>query len=292
MKRFAILCIALLLNSLIHERGSAYGLIPMTGYRPGLTLLAPSHWPVGYYSRVDITISPLSGRGPARLFHEIPPGFDVAPLDIAGADIYIENGALNIVWTEVGPSDGFTVSYYLKPPDNAGREISFTAAMHIVASGGVRTTLYSEPLSFTTGGGTGYTLAEVMAAREALERPFRTVMVTPRLASGSDDPLRHEREASSSGIVFRVQVSSSSTLITEWELRELLSLDSTIRVTVTSADDIYRYQVGEYRRYSEAEKAASGLQRQGVEGAFVVAYRGNSRISLSEARRLVDDDNR
>ncbi|MFM1884643.1 MAG: hypothetical protein RL168_827, partial [Bacteroidota bacterium] len=49
---------------------------------------------------------------------------------------------------------------------------------------------------------------------------------------------------------------------------------------------LYRYLQGHYGTLDDAKAALTGVQKQGFADAFIVAYRGDDRISPSEAERL------
>ncbi|NDD79432.1 MAG: SPOR domain-containing protein, partial [Flavobacteriia bacterium] len=50
--------------------------------------------------------------------------------------------------------------------------------------------------------------------------------------------------------------------------------------------DLYRYLQGHYTTLDEAKKALPSVQAKGFADAFIVAYRGTDRISVSEAESL------
>ncbi len=48
---------------------------------------------------------------------------------------------------------------------------------------------------------------------------------------------------------------------------------------------VFKYMVGDYKTYAEAVEAQRHWRAQGFAGAFVVAYRGSTRITIEEARK-------
>jgi hypothetical protein len=57
-------------------------------------------------------------------------------------------------------------------------------------------------------------------------------------------------------------------------------------VWIRSEGRLYRYLQGHYTTLDEAKKALPSVQAKGFADAFIVAYRGTDRISVSEAESL------
>lgn len=54
-------------------------------------------------------------------------------------------------------------------------------------------------------------------------------------------------------------------------------------------DGSYKYVVGEYRSVQEATVQQRRLRQVGFDGAFVVAFKDGSRITMDEARKLLNE---
>ncbi|HEV7231217.1 MAG TPA: SPOR domain-containing protein, partial [Bacteroidia bacterium] len=55
----------------------------------------------------------------------------------------------------------------------------------------------------------------------------------------------------------------------------------------TTANGLTRYTVGSFHDYSSAQKLKEELHKQGIDGAFVIAFFKNELISVPEAIELL-----
>jgi len=84
------------------------------------------------------------------------------------------------------------------------------------------------------------------------------------------------------GVRYQVQVLTSSKPV-EKSAENFFGLH---RVDEYLSDDIYKYVVGSTNTYTEAKQNLQTLKDIGFKGAFIVAFRGESRIQLHEALSL------
>ncbi len=56
-------------------------------------------------------------------------------------------------------------------------------------------------------------------------------------------------------------------------------------------EGLYKYTVGNETSMEEAVALQRRLQRNGFPDAFIVAFQGSERISISEAQRLLENRN-
>jgi hypothetical protein len=83
-------------------------------------------------------------------------------------------------------------------------------------------------------------------------------------------------------IVFSVQILASKSHRELAELKQRYNINETIYEK--KADSLYKYVVGKYDKLWRAKETRNILRSQvGIEGAFIVVYRNDERISLEEA---------
>ena len=83
------------------------------------------------------------------------------------------------------------------------------------------------------------------------------------------------------GVEFTVQIAASRTYIDPQEIAGRFNVEG--KVIVNEGDGWYRYSVGTYIKYWKAREYKNILvTRNNIEDAFVVAYRDNSRLMLSQ----------
>lgn len=88
----------------------------------------------------------------------------------------------------------------------------------------------------------------------------------------------------SGGIVFRVQIVSSSTKINLNSKR----FNNLKNLYEYRHDGMYKYCTGESDSFSKMDKLKAKLQKEEFKDAFVVAFQDERRISINEARKLTE----
>lgn len=85
-------------------------------------------------------------------------------------------------------------------------------------------------------------------------------------------------------IIFSVQILASKTQHEMDELKDRFNIAEKVYEKKDSKDDLYKYVVGKYDKLWRAKETRNIMRSQaGIEGAFIVVYRNNERISLEEA---------
>ncbi len=77
-------------------------------------------------------------------------------------------------------------------------------------------------------------------------------------------------------IIYKVQIAADEIPLSIARLRQICPTDDVINNEFKNG--VYRYTIGYYMNYDEAKEVAIDLQKRGVTGAFVVAYRNGVRI--------------
>ncbi|MFB6306356.1 MAG: hypothetical protein ABEH43_05115, partial [Flavobacteriales bacterium] len=90
-----------------------------------------------------------------------------------------------------------------------------------------------------------------------------------------------------SGVVFRVQVGAFKT-----ELSENIFKDVPELLKLPGNDGITRYMTGSFNTVEGAADRKMDMYLEGFKGAFIVAYKGGKRISLSEAGAIIKGEER
>ncbi len=82
------------------------------------------------------------------------------------------------------------------------------------------------------------------------------------------------------GVAFIIQIAAHSEKLSEAEIKSIYSGD--MDVNMIYEDNWYKYYLGPWERYEEAEKVNKTLN---IRNAFIAAYIDGKRLSVSEARR-------
>ena len=88
-----------------------------------------------------------------------------------------------------------------------------------------------------------------------------------------------------SGLIFCVQLAAAPQPL---DTRSSLWQDANYLIEVVQEADMYKYQVRNFRHLNEASNAREILQAHGFQDAFLVTYYQGQRISLAEAKALLN----
>jgi hypothetical protein len=210
-------------------------------------------WEAGSWSLVEVMVSGGSGSGPCRLSQSFPVGFKIEPADVAGGDLFFTDNSLNIVWTKLPTGESFKFSYLVMPEPALSGPLELTGIIYAV-----------------------------MGAGKRFEIPVPTKNITIK-GGGLSASGQQENGVE---VLFRVQVLSSSARIADQELKKRLGITFKEKVTIVPAGTIFKYQVGELPTYESAASLLERFKAGGVTGAFIVAWQGNSQVSVEKARLL------
>lgn len=115
---------------------------------------------------------------------------------------------------------------------------------------------------------------------EELERNYYSALAELEQTKASfeefSDP-QGDPEVLPMGIIFRVQIGAYR------ENQINGTLDTTEELDLEQSADVQKVVVGQFRNYQDADALRLGLQRMGVQDAWIVSYRDGVRISIEEA---------
>jgi hypothetical protein len=120
-------------------------------------------------------------------------------------------------------------------------------------------------------------------AEPAMKEPAKTDTATPKPATESmpDTPLP---AADASGVEYRVQFLSSNKELKEGA-RELKGVKD---YSYYMQNGVYRYTTGHFKDVKAAVKLQKEIRELGFKDAFIVAFNGDNRISLQQAKELLE----
>ncbi len=85
------------------------------------------------------------------------------------------------------------------------------------------------------------------------------------------------------GIIFKIQIIATRKQLAPEKIKKIYNTDQLIISDRNNDDGLYRYSVGTFNTYAEAQQFKASTN---VRGAFIVAYKDGKRISISEAIKL------
>ncbi|HDZ41532.1 MAG TPA: hypothetical protein ENH59_07640 [Bacteroidetes bacterium] len=241
-----------------------------------INVITQPAWPPGSYVPVRIEIRNDGLYEFARFYQDLPQGFSVRSGETAGADFYWENNQVNFVWVKMPKDKIIRISYLAKADEALKGSFRLGGTLNCVIEGDSRKTVEFGPVTIR--------LDRNAIVEENLEE-FNREEAAAVNAIPIDTLIKKEL---SQKVEFRVQVAISSEHLTKPELEKRIACPLKYDIKVLKTGNMYKYQNGAFPNYKEASAYLAGLKSQGVNDAFLVAYRGDEQISISLARTLTE----
>ena len=255
----------------------------------------------------------------AKIEEQIPPGFQAEVVESREGLFTFKDGIAKFVWMNLPVDPGFTVSYRLIP--DAGKnldDLEINGNLSYILEGrNISVDVIEKDVYLS-----GISKANIEALMKSLETGKELPAGKPEQAPRSEvkpppvkeeepvvqeeTPTREERPAAretrtmptsaadsripdsqrlpvQNGIYYRVQLVATSRFS---DANTAFAAHNLSRpVLVETHDGLYKYTVGSFSTYEQANDFRSTALSKGIMGAFVVAYRDGKRISITEARR-------
>ena len=101
---------------------------------------------------------------------------------------------------------------------------------------------------------------------------------------GMDNEEEVEMVEDTSKVLFRVQIITTANVVSPDDARFL-----GMNVWSYKSNDYYKYTVGLFEDVESAKVLKSEMREKGFENAFVVAFKGNERISIEKAIKMAEN---
>ncbi len=247
-----------------------------SGQEGMVRIITQPEWPPGKYVPVRIEVKNTGMDGFARLYQDLPQGFDIRKGNTAGADFYLENNQVNFVWVSIPETDIITVSYLAKADESLTGSFRMAARIDYIINGDERRTEETEPVLILLDRNAD--VEEVLSiSGSGPEEPFVNQSVKHDTITVKD----HVAE-----VEFRVQVAISSEHLSKEELENRINCKLRYRIKILRTGNMFKYQSGVFNKYDEASVYLNELKECGVNDAFIVAFRGEEQIPVELARTL------
>lgn len=87
--------------------------------------------------------------------------------------------------------------------------------------------------------------------------------------------------SSNNQLTYKIQIAASSKKLTVNQIKNICCIES--NVYLTEEDNWFKYSIGKFEKYEDAVKMK---EKSGVKGAFIVVYKNDKKLGLTEARKL------
>jgi hypothetical protein len=235
--------------------------------------------------RIQVTINKSSTTGFARYSDVLPKGMSVESVITDGSSFSIADGKVRFIWVSAPAREVLNIEYTLVARNvtqvrlkgeysylDANRTRKFEFA----------TETFDVPVQ-------GRKKEENKAVSTSQPQKTSTKESVPRKSrkKEKDEVVKAASATPVSGIVFRVQVGAfKSKRASASRLKKKFKL--TVPLMSEMADGYTKYMTGEHRDYNDARKQKDKIVTQnGIRSAFVVAYNNGKRITVTEAKALL-----
>ncbi len=234
---------------------------------------AAGDWKQGAWSRIEVTVSGAEGTGPCRLVQDFPVGFAFRAVELSGSDLFFTNNSLNMVWARMPAGNSVRVVYEVMPGAEVAGRVEIPGRFYWVTRSGSRGSTELPVLNNSV---------LVVPGTSETGRTARQIKEIPVQQQAKEVIV----EKAESQVSFRVQILTSSSQLTDQELKKRLGFSFNDKVTVIQSGTLYRYQAGDCPTYECALGILERFKNAGTAGAFITAFRGAEQITIEQARTL------
>ncbi|MBN1388021.1 MAG: SPOR domain-containing protein [Bacteroidales bacterium] len=238
-----------------------------------INVITQPSWPPGTYVPVRIEIINSGLNDFARFYQDLPQGFSVRKGNSSGADFYWENNQVNFVWVKMPQDKIIRISYLAMADEALTGSFRLGGKLDYVIEGKDRKSVEFNPLVIR--------LDKNAIVEENLDEFFQEETHENNIIQ-TDTVVPAVQQK----IEFRVQVAILSQHVTQAEIEHRINCRLKYGVTILKTGNMYKYQSGAFKTYSEASDYLEELKGKGVNDVFIVAYRGNEQIPVTLARTL------
>jgi len=262
-----------------------------------VSILTQESWPPGKNVPVTIEIKMGEAEGFARFYHELPQGFSVENVISSGADFFRDNMQVNYVWLELPEQEIIIIQYLGRADELLAGSFKITGRFDYIMEGKKRVSVSAEsPLIRLD---RSATVENVELPEEYLSEAREKTGAEPEDTTSVElkllipDPLTTDRKTEEikkeiPEVSFRVQVSISSQRISQTELEDRVGSQLKHGIRVLKSGNMFKYQSGSFKSYSDAAEYLNELKSNGVADAFIVAFEKGNQISIGEARSITE----
>jgi hypothetical protein len=222
-----------------------------------------------YYINIQITKASLSGSG--RIDEELAaPVSKIEAIETKGALFSTEGTKISFVWSEIPQDTGNFVIAYKVTPWQGNAPLSVQGV-------------------FTYSNSDGNTTDVKIVEREV---DFSVYVPVPPLVAASqapEAPVVKQRDAQHAqrGLVFKVQLLATRQPVQNRDAYfNLYSITEVVTEEVYEFDPqqyTYKYVVGPFKKYEQAQSYRDQVWRKGITDAFVTCYYNGDRITIQAA---------
>jgi hypothetical protein len=236
-----------------------------------ITVDSQDSWGPGRYNKVTVKVDFNNSDGFARFTQEFPVGFEIIADNIPDGDFTWDEDQLNMVWIKLPENKIGIFSYLIKPDRTMNGNIEMTGRVVLISGGDTRQTILMKEKPITIGGINGLLPEEIKNKTATIDTTGITIKN------------KVINKIQNNGIVFRIQISITSSNNSGDELKKRFGLDPKENVTVIKSGNMFKYQVGSFPDYDSANLLLKQLIYKGIKDAFIVAYKGESQIPVEKA---------
>jgi hypothetical protein len=256
----------------------------------------------------------------AKIEEQIPPGFEAVALETREGLFTFKDGVAKFVWMNLPEEPGFTVSYRLIPEASKSLEdLQISGTLSYILEGRNISVDIKQAEVYLSGISPANIEALMVSLESGKEMPAdkpvppepkevkpppvkeeKPVVKKEEPVATEETPVVRETRAQpatpglpgvpdrqqlpvQTGIYYRVQLAATSRFSDA--STAFAAYNFSRPVLVERHDGLYKYTVGSFSTYSQADDFRKTVLSKGIRGAFIVAYSNGKRISVNDARK-------
>lgn len=235
---------------------------------------------------VHVKINKDGIKGFARYSDNLPEGFTAKSDMTNGSSFSVADNRIKFVWVNVPESSDLEISYVLS--GELKTEVTLEGEFSYLESN--QSKFYKLPFEKlpvfeSTSVPVTETPVTTPTAQAVAETPVTSPTVAPVIETKNETPVAvttPSETAKSNNVSYCVQIGAfTNSNVTSSRLASYYKISETIRSEMTGG--YTKFLIGKHNEYKAARDHRETAKGKGVNGAFVTAYNGPSRITVQEA---------
>ena len=258
---------------------------PVTVKLQHATSLSP-----GQTALVEVNINKGIIEGFGLLEIALPADTKAEAVELNGASFTIENGKIRIVWMRMPNDPELKVTFNLIHLKANGEPV----ALSLVGNFSHIENNYRKDVAFESNGNDLGVPVDTKTQELVSEATVQQEQVTPHSQELPDDPKKTDNQIvqtepqhqGKNELTFRVQILASHKVVDKTFLSRFYGFKNTFNIEHHNGWE--KYVTGEFKNLEDARQLRQELAQAHplLPGPFVTAYKGNERISVTEALQL------
>ncbi|GAB4450456.1 MAG: hypothetical protein OHK0036_09160 [Bacteroidia bacterium] len=233
-----------------------------------ITNIAPTTW------LIQISIQKANIKGFARYNDVLPPGLTAKAEEKDGSSFFVDGNTIKFVWSSLPDKETLVISY----------KITGNITSPVTLNGDFS---YTENNQVLTKSLSPESIQPASVSDNATPSTTLTTTTTPTNASQTETSIAEQSiNAKQTSVFFSVQLGAFlKSNISSYYFTKKYNINN---VTEESHESYKKFYTGNFEEYKQARDYREKVKQKGIQDAFVIAHKSNTRISVQEALMITN----